>query len=343
MLTVPFLTVIGCNKSTDPNVLRIATAGKDMKPACIIIAQHLGYFEEEGITVEFVTASGLHDGLVAVDMGKLDIMPYGIISQSTFVSQGTDVVLFSGTVTEGGEIITLPENAKSLDTLEKFRNKRIGCYRMETGQMVLRGLLRDAGFDLEKDVEFIYMGSFQIIIESVQKGTIDMGVLSSGGGYIALQAGLAVAGRVGDWKPGFPCCRMSTSRETFNKKRESLVAFQIANLRAYDIFLNDRQKAITTLMEFSGQPEDYVTAVLFGLEGIYESAMIISLDPCRNKIIEFYETMKKNGDIDKNTPYDIADHIDGSVYTDALKELIRRGDNPSLYQRLLDEYDVNNR
>ena len=54
---------------------------------------------------------------------------------------------------------------------------------------------------------------------------------------------------------------------------------------------------------------------MYGIEGIYDNAMILSLDPNKNKVIDFYETMKLNGDIDANTPYDIADYIDCLLYT----------------------------
>lgn len=355
MLATLCFAVIGCGapatetavsggESDTPELapLRIGVAGKDIKTACIIIAQQLGYYEEEGISVTFETISNLGEGLTAVDMGKLDILPFGVIPSATFVSQGSDVVVFGGTISEGSEIVTLPEKADGLKTLEDFKGKRIGCYRMETGHMVMKGLLRQAGFDLEKDVTFVLLDSQQTIIEAVRKGEVDLGFLNSGQGYIAQQSGLAVSRRVAEFESDFPCCRQTTSRTALTEKRDSLVAFQVANLRAYDIFMNDKEASTAALMEYSGQPEEYVTAVLYGLPGEYESAMIVSLDPNRNKVIAFYETMKENGDIEKYTPYEMNSHVDSSIYFDALEQLIARGENLPLYQKLMEEYEVNN-
>ncbi len=57
-------------------------------------------------------------------------------------------MIFGGTISEGSEIVVKPENASSVSTLESFRGKKVGCYRMETGHMVMKGLLREIGFDL---------------------------------------------------------------------------------------------------------------------------------------------------------------------------------------------------
>ena len=71
--------------------------------------------------------------------------------------------------------------------------------------------------------------------------------------------------------------------------------------------------------------------------------MIVSLDPNKKKMKDFYDVMKENGDIDKDTKYDIADYIDTSIYEDALKYLIEEGENAEIYEKLLEEFEVNNK
>ncbi len=330
------------NENSTPVTLKVGMVGTDIKTACIIIAEELGYYDEEGIDVHFEKISNLSDGITAVDMGKLDILPFGVIPSATFISQGSDVVIFGGTISEGSEIIVTPENANMIQTLEDFRGKRIGCYRMETGHMVIKGLLSEAGMDINNDMEFVLLDSQQSIIEAVRKGEVDLGFLNSGQGYIAQQSGLVVACQVGDFSSDFPCCRQTTSRDAINEKRDALVKFEIANLRAYEIFLNDHETAIRALADYSGQSAEYVEAVMYGIEGIYDNAMILSLDPNKNKVIDFYETMKLNGDIDANTPYDIADYIDTSIYEDALNEMIARNPDNELFTGLMDDFIINN-
>lgn len=316
--------------------LKVGMLGKDIKTACIILAQELGLFAEEGLQVEFETVSNLSDALTAVDTGKLDLLPFGVIPTATFVSQGVDAVIIGGTIAEGSEAITLPENAESYQKPEDFKGKKIACYRIETGYMVMKNMLREAGLDLEQDVEFIQLDSMPSICEAVKKGEADIGFVNSGYGEIAKQNNLAVAFYVGDWQSDFPCCRQTVSRKTLEEKRDTFVSFMVACLRAYEIYQNDHETTIAALCDYSGQSEEYVEAVM------YHGAMKISLDPNKDKVDAFYQVMKANGDIDPNTPYELRDHVDASIYYDALQILLEREPDNAIMQQLLAEYAENN-
>ena len=325
----------------EADTLKVGMVGVDIKTAAIIIAEQLDYFAEEGVNVEFEKISNLADGITAIDLGKLDVLPYGVIPSATFISQGTDVVVFGGTIAEGSEIVTLPENADAFNTAQDFIGKKIGCYRMETGHMVMKGYLREAGIDVVNDVQFIYLDSSPSIVEAIKKGEVDLGFFNSGYGYIAEKSGLAIAAHVGDFVSDFPCCRQTTSRASLTNKREALVKFEIAALRGYQTFMTDHDTSIKILSEYSGQDEDYVRAIMYGTDD-YNKAMIISLDPNRTKVIEFYEIMKANGDISADTPYKMEDHIDTSIYHDALQTLLDREPENAIFLNLMEEYKINN-
>jgi len=324
------------NTATEETIeLKVGMIGKDIKTACVIMAKELGYFEDENLNVIFETINSLPDGLTAVSMNKLDILPFGVIPSCSYISQGSDVVVFGGTISEGSEGISAVE--ETYTELSQFEGKKIGCFRMETGHMVLKGLLRKAGIN----AEFIYLDSQQSIVEAVKKGEVDLGLVNSGFGYVAEQGGAYVAFQVGDFESDFPCCRQTTSRKTLEEKRDGLVRFEKAALRAYATYINDKQTTLTTLAAYCGQDESYVEAVLYGTSD-YDNAMIVSLDPNKKKVSDFYEVMKANGDIDAETEYDINDYIDVSIYEEALKAMIEEGENKELYQSLLEEFESNN-
>lgn len=321
--------------------LTLGMAGTDIKATCVILASQLGYYEEEGVDVDFEKISNLADALTAVSEDKLDVLPFGVIPSCSYISQGVDVVMIGGTISEGSEAIVTKENAKHFRSLEDFEGAKIGCFRMETGHMVMRGLLREAGFDVNKDMEFIYLDSQSSILEAVEKGEVDIGFVNSGYGYVAQQAGVEVAFQVGDYKEGFPCCRQTTSRNCIDTKRDALLAYEIANLRAYKVYMEDKETTVKELMEYCGQDEDYVSNVLYGSD-TYDNAMIVSLDPNKNRVSEFYDVMKANGDIDASTTYDVNDNIDITIYGDALKTMMEREPDSEIYQTLYEEYEKNN-
>lgn len=332
------------NDNGEPAVMETLTVGRpglDIKIACIIVAHEMGFYPEEGVNVQFEQISNLADGMTAVTQNKLDILPFGVIPSATFIGQGSDAVIFGGTISEGSEAVTLPENADSYQTPEDFRGKRLGCYRMETGHMVMKGVLREAGLDVDTDVEFVYMDSMASITEAVRKGELDLGFVNSGYGYIAEKGGLAVAFQPAEFSADFPCCRQSTNSIAITEKHDAFVKYMIANLRAYEMLMTDKEACIALLAEYSGQDADYVENVIYGTPD-YDAAMTISMDPNKNRVIEFYEIMKANGDIDAATPHDMADHVDISIYEEALQEMINRNPGNALFTQLWDDFEVNN-
>ena len=329
--------------AVEPASLKVGMLGKDIKTACIITASELGYFDEAGVDVSFETVADLATGITAVSEGTLDVLPYGAIPTCSFVSQGAEVAVFGGTISEGSECLTLPENADAYKTADDFRGKKIGCFRMETGHMIMKGYLRENGLDINSDCEFIYLDSQASIAEAVAKGEVDLGFVNSGYGFVARENGTAVAFHVGDFVSDFPCCRQSTSIADLNDpaKREALVRFEMAALRGYLTIQTDKQAAIDALVSYSGQSPEYVENVIYGTDG-YDAAMIISLDPNKTKVCEFYELMKANGDIDASTPYTMEDHVDTGVYEEALNRLLAEGEHTDILEKLLADFAANN-
>lgn len=343
VVTVMLIAVLaGCGGNTqagddaEPVTLKVGMAGKDIKTVCVILAKELGYYGEEGVDVQFETVSNLNDGVTALSQNKLDVLPYGFVPSATFISQGTDVVIMGGTISEGSQAITTAENKDMIKDISDFKGKKVGFVRPETGQMIMKSLMRDAGLDIEKDVEFVVLDGFPEIAEAIKKGELDIGFVNSNYGYVAQKMGLEIAFDVGDYAPETVCCRQTASRDAVDNKRDALVKYMMANLRAYETYLNDKDTTVKTLVEYSGQDEDYVEAAM------YNGVMIPGMDPNTHKIAELYEAMKGNGDIDADTEVDITDQVDSTIYKDALEAMKDRFRDKELYDKLMKEYEEKN-
>lgn len=324
------------SESEPIETLKVGMAGTDIKAVCVILAQELGFYEEEGVAVAFEKVSNLNDGVTALSQGKLDVLPFGFISTATFVSQGTDVVIMGGTVSEGSQALVRPENRDMIKDIRDFKGKTVAYVRLETGQMVMKNEMVKAGLDPEQDVNFVVMDGFPAVGEAVSKGEADIGFVNSNYGYVAEQIGLEAAFNVADYVPDTVCCRETASREAITEKRDALVKFMIANLRAYEVYRTDRKTTIKILMDYSGQDEGYVEAAM------YNGIMKLRLDPNKKKVRKLYEAMKQNGDISADTEYDIADYTDVTIYEDALEGMKDRFADPALYEELKAEFDQNN-
>lgn len=324
--------------------LNVVLLGKDSKMAAIICALKSGYYEQEKLNINTQTVSGgFPEAMPALSNGTADVLPFGAIPTCTYVGQGDDLVIFGGTVANGSECVTLVENKDKYKTPEDFRGKRIGCFRMETGHMVTKSWLRENGIEDGKDVEFVLLESSAAEVAAVENGELDMCFVNSGYGYVATQGGkCAVAFRPNELVGReFPCCRQSTNRTAFEEKRSALIKFEIANLRAlYDIE-NDHAGTIAKIVEYSGQPEEYIENITYG-KGDYVAAMKFEMDPYTDDVKAFYGNMVDNGDIE-DTDKDLIDaHLDATIYKAALDALIERGENKAFYEDLLKVYEKRN-
>ena len=316
--------------------LRVGNMGSSIKPAMVVLAHEMGYYKDEGLDVKLMQISNLNEGVTALQLGKLDILPLGVIPSLTYAAKGAELVIYGGTIAEGCQGVTLPENKDKYRDIENFKGKRVAVHRPETGQMIMRAKMREAGLDLEKDVEIIQLDGFQAIIEAVSKGMADIGFVNSGFGLIAEKRGLAIAFNIKEVAPNAVCCRQTASREVFETKRGALVKFQLANLRAYKLMRDDPDTAVAKLMAFSGQPEDYVRYCL------YSEVMVITMDPAVNRIKDFYKVMEANGDLPKGYKADISDNVDSGVYREALDEAMKRWPDCEYFKKMDAEFAANN-
>lgn len=330
--------------SADTEDLNIVLLGKDSKIAAIILALKKGYYEEEKLNVATQTVSGgFPEAMPALSNGTADVLPFGSIPSCTYIGQGDDLVIFGGTVADGSECVTLIENKDAYKKPEDFKGKKIGCFRMETGHMIIKSWLRQNGIEDGKNVEFILLESSAAEVAAVENGEIDMCFVNSGYGYVATQGGkCAVAFRPNELTgKEFPCCRQTTNRKAFEEKRSALIKFEIANLRAlYDIE-SDHAGTIATIVEYSGQPEEYIENITYG-KGDYVAAMKFEMDPYTDDVKAFYGDMIDNGDIDDTNKELIVEHMDSTIYKAALDALIERGENKDFYEKLAAEYAKHN-
>lgn len=324
--------------------LNLVLLGTDVKIAAIIVAIQNGYFEEENLNISTqVVSGGFPEAMPALSDGDADVLPFGAISSMTYISQGDDLVIFGGTVENGSECITLIENKDKYTTAEDFRGANIGCFRMETGHMVIKNWLRENGIVDGEDVTFTLLESSAAEVAAVENGEIDMCFVNSGYGYVAVAGGkCAVAFRPNELiGESFPCCRQTANRTAFEEKRSALIKLMIGELRAmYDIE-NDHDGTIAALVDYSGQEQDYVEAIAYGTDD-YTAAMTFEMDPYTDDVKTFYGTMAANGDLEDDDADLIDDYMDSTIYKVALEELIARGENTEYYEGLLTTYNERN-
>ena len=114
--------------SDEVKTLKVGMMGTGIKPVGVIVAEAKGYFEEEGVNVEFEKVSSMNDAYMAVSTGDLDVYLFSSTAAATFISQGTTTLrVFGGTAAEGSEIMAAKGSGITLGSDEALLGKTIAC------------------------------------------------------------------------------------------------------------------------------------------------------------------------------------------------------------------------
>lgn len=330
----------GCSKKNSETINFGITMGPgSIRTAIVILADKLGYFKEEGVNVEFKEVADAASALTSLSLGKgdLDIWGTGIVPDLTFITNGSDLVIFEGTAAEGGAIISLPENVEKFKSLKNFENTTVAMVRNQTSWVVTRELMREQGLDVNS-INLKFVDSQINVAQAVAKGEADTGFLPVEFANQFRPEGIELVREVGELVPNYVCCRQITSRKTFTTKRDALVKFSKANLRAWNYFENpaNRENVIKLLAEFSGQEPSYINQYFF------VNHTLLTLDPNTNGISNFYTAMINSDYFTGKTPVDIEKFIDSSIYKEALDAVAKENPTDEFYKAALKNYDKYN-
>ena len=311
------------------------------------MADAKGYFEEEGVNVEFEKVTSMNDAYMAVSEGKLDVYLFSSTAAATFISQGTTTLrVFGGTAAEGSEIMAAPGSGITLDSPESLVGKTIACQMPETGQMVLKNYLIEQGYTIGgagegADVTFIYVEDGNTAVEGVVKGEYDLCITNQCLGYYADSLGVELIGTVKDFVDVYPCCRQTCNQTTYEEHFDALVRFETAALRGYEFYKNNEDETLDILEAYAGEDRDFLKGQVYGTDS-YTPVMRLTLDPDKDACIRFYEAMGNIGQIDNSLDIDWSQYVVTDVYENALRTLADREPDNAFWSDLQTYFAAHN-
>ena len=328
----------------EPVTLKVGLLGKSVKPVGVLVADAMGYFDEEGVKVEFEKVSSMNDAYMAVSTGNLDVYLFSSTAAATFISQGTTTLrVFGGTAAEGSEIIAA-KGTPHITGVDDLLGKTIACQMPETGQMVLKNYLLEQGYTIGApgegaDVTFVYVNDGNTAVEGCTKGEYDYCITNSCLGYYAENFGAELVGSVKQFVETYPCCRQTCSQEAYENKSDALVAFETATLRGYRYYLENEEATLDILEAYAGEDREFLKAQVYGTD-TYTPVMRLSLDPDKIACVKFYEAMANLGEITDTVEVDWNDYVVTDVYGTALKALAERESDVALWQELTEYFNT---
>ena len=349
-------------EAKDYGTLYVSFPTGNIRIAIDILAQQLGYFKEEGVTVEEVNLGGM-DALTAINSadGNLDILTTGFVADLQAIGSGYDLTVIGGTAVEGGAIITKKGNAdqyKDAGTILNFdaiKSAKLGLQRNEAAWVITRQYLLDNGVaeDEIKAIEdeatgnIAYYADQTAVAQAVQKDEVNLAFLPLEYALIYADAyDLEVVAKAGGLQENYVCCREVTSKARLADKKDAFVAYEKARIRAFEYYKQGetddsvRQDVVNIVASWSGKETDYVDTYLYG--GVTKYAT----DPNTAGIVKYVEAANNSGllqsaGIDFST-YDIKQNVDSSVYGQAITELADANPDNTFYASLLEQFNQDN-
>ena len=212
------------------------------------LAQKRGFYAEEGLRAELILMAGLTSTRALIG----NSVEFGSASNPTAAVQGAKLkILMVFNDKPPGDFMAQP----GIKTVTELRGKRVGgstVGSLDYGW--LREVLPKFGLQLEKDVNFVPVGSTSSRYTALRAGSIDAASLSPPSSLLAQSAGYPTLFRFADHLEDIQASIVA-SDDRLARQGDLVRRFMRATVKGQRVYLANRQAGIAAIMEFTRQKD----------------------------------------------------------------------------------------
>ena len=220
------------------------------------LAQKRGFYAEEGLRAELILMAGLTSTRALIG----NSVEFGSASNPTAAVQGAKLkILMVFNDQPPGDFMAQP----GIKTVSELRGKRVGgstVGSLDYGW--LREVLPKFGLQLEKDVNFVPVGSTNSRYTALRAGSIDAASLSPPSSLLAQSAGYPTLFRFADHLEDIQASIVA-SDDRLVRQGDLVRRFMRATVKGQRIYLANRQAGIAAIMEFTRQKDRDLSARVY--------------------------------------------------------------------------------
>ncbi|MBQ5687881.1 MAG: ABC transporter substrate-binding protein [Ruminococcus sp.] len=301
------------------------------------VAKEEGFFEEEGLDVRltlFSSAAELSSGL---ENDKLDVAFIGSVPTLTFQSQGHDLTIFGGEMTNGHGYVIKPEfvEGKTDWDVSILKGRNVASVKNSVQDAELQILLKDKGIEIgegEDKVNIVYFDSQKDAYNALQNDSIDAASAYSPYTSLAESQGYKVVYRCSEEKllENQPCCRQVAATEALAKYPNSYAAFERALIKAYKFTQENKEQTVKDVKKYIDIEEDLINTEVYGG---YGSSVP---DPDKQGTVTLKNSIVELGYAED---YDIDKLYNTDIYKNALESLIKENPGDKIYAELQKHFE----
>ena len=299
------------------------------------VAQEEGYFKEEGLTVtltQFSSASELVNGLEA---DKLDAAFIGSVPTLTFQSQGHDVSIFGGAMTNGHGYVIKPEFADKDELgVEILKGRNVASVKNSVQDAELQILLKNAGIGIgegKDEVNIVYFDSQKDAYAALLNKSIDAASVYSPYASLAKSQGYKVVYYCAHEEAlqNQPCCRQVAKTSALSSNPNTYIALERAFIKAYRFTQTDHEKTVKDVKKYIDIENDFIDTEVYG------GYSVSSPDPDKKGTLTLKDTIVELG---YTEDYDIEPLYNTNIYKTALSSILAESDD-DIYKSLEEHFN----
>ena len=322
---------IGAPEKTDINIGYLNSTAHLLA----FVAAEEGYFKEEGLNVTLTQFSSASELINGIESDKLDVAFIGSVPTLTFQSQGHEVSIFGGAMTNGHGYVIKSEFAdKDEAGVEVLKGRNVASVKNSVQDAELQILLKDANIEIGEGadkVNIVYFDSQKDAYAALLNNTIDAASVYSPYASLAKSQGYKVVYYCAHEKAleNQPCCRQVAKTSALSSTPNTFIAVERAFIKAYHFTQSDHDKTIKDVKKYIDIDEEFIDTEVYG------GYSVSSPDPDKKGTLTLKDTII---DLGYTEDYDIESHYNTDIYKKALDSIIAEGSD-DIYKSLEDHFN----
>ncbi|MBP7185422.1 MAG: ABC transporter substrate-binding protein [Ruminococcus sp.] len=317
---------IGTPEKTDINIGHLNSTAHLLA----FVAKEEGFFEEEGLKVEltqFASAAELVNGL---ESDKLDVAFIGSVPTLTFQSQGHDISIFGGAMTNGHGYVIKSEFADKDELgVEILKGRNVASVKNSVQDAELQILLKNAHIEIgegDDKVNIVYFDSQKDAYAALTNATIDAASVYSPYASLAKSQGYKVVYYCAHEEAlqNQPRCRQVAKTDSLSKYPNTYAAIERAFIKAYHFSQTDHDKTIEDVKKYIDIEKDLINVEL------YDGFGFSVPDPDKQGTVALKDAIVELG---YTEDYDIEPLYNTDIYKKALESILAE-DSDDIYKEL---------
>jgi len=322
---------IGSPEKTDINIGYLNSTAHLLA----FVAAEEGYFKEEGLKVTLTQFSSASELINGIESDKLDVAFIGSVPTLTFQSQGHEVSIFGGAMTNGHGYVIKSEFAdKDEAGVEVLKGRNVASVKNSVQDAELQILLKNANIEIGEGadkVNIVYFDSQKDAYAALLNSTIDAASVYSPYASLAKSQGYKVVYYCAHEKAleNQPCCRQVAKTSALSSTPNTFIAIERAFIKAYHFTQSDHDKTIKDVKKYIDIDEDFIDTEVYG------GYSVSSPDPDKKGTLTLKDTIV---DLGYTEDYDIESHYNTDIYKKALDSILAESSD-DIYKSLEDHFN----